>query len=211
MAKVHPDGVAPAVPNPASLALFPDVGGEAAAVLTVWKKSLLLNFEGFTVFDSKGDLVFRVDNYASSSRGVVVLMDATGEPLLTVRRKRLSLGERWLVYEGEGATRPRFSVKKHANMFQGKTLAQVTACAPGPEGCCAYEVEGSYSRRSCAVFDAARRGVAEITTKDSPGGVRFGGDVFRLVVQPGFDATVAMAIVVLLEQMFGSGGSLIKG
>lgn len=126
----------------------------------------------------------------------------------------LSLGERWLVYEGEGSAHPQFSVKKHVNVLQAKAkaLAQVTPCAPatGAEAPRAYEVEGSYSRRCCAVYDERRREVAEIRTKEAPRGVCFGGDVFRLVVQPGFDAAVAMAIVVLLEQMFGSRGSLDK-
>ncbi|KAH7515150.1 hypothetical protein FEM48_Zijuj11G0166700 [Ziziphus jujuba var. spinosa] len=36
---------------------------EGAEVLTVWKKSLLFNCTGFTVFNAKGNLVFRVDNY----------------------------------------------------------------------------------------------------------------------------------------------------
>lgn len=57
------------------------------AVLTVWKKSLLFNCNGFTVFDGKGDLVFRVDNYMEGNKGEILLMDATGKPLLTIRRK----------------------------------------------------------------------------------------------------------------------------
>lgn len=56
-------------------------------VLTVWKKSLLFNSDGFTVFDANGDLVFRVDNYAAGNKGEVVLMDAAGHSLLTLRRK----------------------------------------------------------------------------------------------------------------------------
>ena len=66
-------------------------GGEAEVVLTVWRKSLLFNGHGFTVFDPKGDLLFRVDNYASESRGEIVLMDANGKPLLTIKRKVRSI------------------------------------------------------------------------------------------------------------------------
>lgn len=56
-------------------------------VLTVWKKSLLFNCDGFTVFDAHGDLVYRVDNYVSASKGQIFLMDAFGTTLLTIRRK----------------------------------------------------------------------------------------------------------------------------
>lgn len=62
-------------------------GADAAAVLTVWKKSLLFNCTGFTVFDGKGNLVFRVDNYVAGNKSEIVLMDASGKPLLTIRRK----------------------------------------------------------------------------------------------------------------------------
>ncbi|MQM13717.1 hypothetical protein Taro_046640 [Colocasia esculenta] len=198
MAKVHPNTVISE-----ALAPTPEACGESA-VLTVWRKSLLFNCSGFTVFDAKGNLVYRVDNYVSGSRGEVLLMDAAGKPLLTLRRKRLSLGDRWLVYEGEEAANPRFSVKKHLGFLHSKALAHVAPCAPAGARQRAFEVEGSYSRRCCAVYDDRRRRLAEIRTKEAVGGVGFGVDVFRLVVEPGFDSAVAMAVVLLLDQMFSS-------
>jgi len=39
---------------------------------------------GLTVFDSTGNIVFRVDNYPSDSRGEVVLMDSAGTAILTI-------------------------------------------------------------------------------------------------------------------------------
>ncbi|MQM23793.1 hypothetical protein Taro_056863 [Colocasia esculenta] len=212
MARVHPNTAVASrrgrLPSPAHLP--PDAGGEAA-VLTVWRKSLLFNCDGFTVFDAKGNLVFRVDNYTSSHRGEVVLMDASGTPLLTIRRKKMSLGENWLVYHGEKATDPLLSVKKHVNFLQSKALAHVTRCSADAERC-TYQVEGSYSQRCCGVYDERRQRLAEIRRKEAVGGVGFGGDVFRLVVQPGMEVAVAMAIVILLEEMFGSrGSSLIRG
>ncbi|VVB12775.1 unnamed protein product [Arabis nemorensis] len=77
MAKVHPKSEK----NPPS-----EADGEVF-VLTVWNKSLMFNCNGFTVFDSKGDLVFRVDNYMHGNRGQVLLMDGSAKPLLTIRRK----------------------------------------------------------------------------------------------------------------------------
>ncbi|MFS7976443.1 putative tubby-like protein [Helianthus anomalus] len=61
-------------------------------ILTVWKKSLLFNCYGFTVFDTKGNLVFRVDNYAAGNKAEIVLMDASGRSLLTIRRKVIEEG-----------------------------------------------------------------------------------------------------------------------
>lgn len=74
-------------------------------------------------------------------------------------------------------------------------------------------MEGSYAQRCCRVYDDTRKVIAEIKRKEANGGVVYGLDVFRLIVQPGFDAAMAMAVVILLEQIFGSRGSslLIKG
>lgn len=84
MTKVHPNNVSDRLK--ATTSFFPDGKGNAQ-ILTVWKKSLLFNCNGFTVFDGKGNLVFRVDNYAAGKKSEIVLMDAAGKPLLTIRRK----------------------------------------------------------------------------------------------------------------------------
>lgn len=67
----------------------------------------------------------------------------------------------------------------------------------------AYVIEGSYVHRSCRVLDESRRVVAEIKRKEAIiGGVSFGLEVFLLVIRPGFDPGFAMAMVLLLDQMF---------
>ncbi|KAK2974411.1 hypothetical protein RJ640_021267 [Escallonia rubra] len=57
--------------------------------LTVFKTSLFFPGDGFTVYNCKGELVFRVESYGPDSRdkGEVELMDAFGRCLLTARRK----------------------------------------------------------------------------------------------------------------------------
>ncbi|KAM0953848.1 putative tubby-like protein [Dioscorea sansibarensis] len=214
MTKIHPnapvlDSPCPAAPGRPS---SPAVSVEA---LTVWLRSLLLNGNGFTVFDAKGNLVFRVDNYASGNKGEIVLMDASGKSLLTIRRKKLSISEQWLIYEGDEATKPCFSVKKNASLIQPKSLAHVSPCntsnsssSSSSSSCVDYDVEGSYSKRCCTIYNDKRRPLAEIRRKESVPGVSFDLDVFRLLVYPGFDSAMAMAIVILLEQMYGSRGAL---
>ncbi|RWV80422.1 hypothetical protein GW17_00058309 [Ensete ventricosum] len=214
MPKVHPNAAAAAESATAEASC----DGRAMA-LTVWRKSLLFNGNGFTVFDSKGNLVFRVDNYSSGSGDEIVLMDAAGKPLLTIRKKlvfmmqKLSLGDQWLVYDGEEAINPRFAVKKHKGLLHStKVLARVTAPrTSGSKSRLVYDVEGSYSRRCCVVYDDRRRQLAEIKKKESAQGIALGLDVFHLIVEPELDAAFAMAMVILLEQMFGSsGGSLLR-
>lgn len=217
MTKVYPNanassGTSAAVPKP-----LPD-HGNSSVVLTVWKKSLLFNCNGFTVFDNQGNLVFRVDNYNAGTMGEIILMDASGNSLLTIRRKRLSLSDSWLVFNGETAVHPLFSVKKNVNLLNSKSLAQVTSLndqgksvTVSPKKKVVYEIEGSYAQRCCAVYDYKRGRVAEIKRKEAVRGVAFGIDVFRLIVQPGeIDLSMAMALVIILDQMFGSSSIITK-
>ncbi|KAI4353610.1 hypothetical protein L6164_002545 [Bauhinia variegata] len=200
-------------PNAATAATSGDCDGyhqkqkttsDAAVVMTVWKKSLLLNCHGFTVFDAKGNLVFRVDNYLSRhTKDDILLMDAAGTPLLTIRRKRVILGYKWVVYEGESTAKPQFWARKHLNILNSKCLITVNSPSNKKEGM-VYAIEGSYAQRCCAVSNNERL-VAEIKRKEAAvGGVTVGSDVFRLIVQPDTNTAFAMAFVILLDQMFGS-------
>lgn len=67
---------------------YPRTEGTLCTSLTVWRKSLVISCEGFTVFDSDGNLVYRVDNYIERPEEVT-LMDASGRSVLTIRRRRV--------------------------------------------------------------------------------------------------------------------------
>ncbi|MCL7043740.1 hypothetical protein MKW94_015228 [Papaver nudicaule] len=179
-------------------------------VLTVWKKSLLFNCNGFTVYDTKGNLLFRVDNYQSGSRKEIVLMDGRGKCLITIRRKRLSFADNWMVFDGENSLNPKFLVKRPVNFLASKDLAHVISCQSNDKNLM-YEIVGSYAHRRVAVYDDKKKLVAEIQRKEAKAGVTFGGDVFKLIVQPELDQTVAMTLVILMEQMFGLKRSISLG
>ena len=55
--------------------------------LTVLKTSVFFSGDGFSVYDSNGQLVFRVDSYRPRQKDDVVLMDPHGRALLTLRPK----------------------------------------------------------------------------------------------------------------------------
>ncbi|XP_077222655.1 protein LURP-one-related 8-like [Tasmannia lanceolata] len=192
-------------PNTTSELLKP-VTDRHVEVLTAWRKSLLFNCHGFTVFDAKGSLLFRVDNYVAGNTGEIVLMDAAGKPLLAIRRKKLSLWDHWMVFDGETTLNPRFSVKRHVNFLNSNTLAHVTPCNIGSNSNkqVIYNIMGSYLQRYCIIYDNERHQVAEIKRKEAVGGAVFGSDIFQLVVQPDLDTDVAMSLVIVLDQMFSS-------
>ncbi|BAT91509.1 protein LURP-one-related 12 [Vigna umbellata] len=173
--------------------------------LTVLKTSLFFAGDGFTVYDCKGQLVFRVDSYGPDTRDrdELVLMDPNGRCLLTVRRKRPSLHQRWEGFKGErmDGDKPIFSVKRASII--GRARASLTVEMydnPGEE----YQIEGCFSQRCCTVFNVTKESVAEIRRKVDPTtSVVLGKEVFSLCVKAGFDAAFAMGFVLVLDQING--------
>ncbi|KAL3818014.1 hypothetical protein ACJIZ3_003919 [Penstemon smallii] len=156
--------------------------------LTVWRKSLIFNCNGFTVIGSDGNLFYRVDNYTARP-DQIILMDGSGNSIFTIcRSKKLKLLRNyWLVYEGEvdnkycknsTETQPIFCVRKKLNFMQTKLnvlLAHVYIGTLSDHKRCTYMVEGSYVHRSCKILDESGRVVAEIKKKEAIAeGVSFG-------------------------------------
>lgn len=77
-AKVHPQ----VLPSSASCYFT-----SKQETFTIWMKSLVLGCKGCTVFDAKGQIVYRVDIYSCKYRDEVYLMDFKGKVLFTILRK----------------------------------------------------------------------------------------------------------------------------
>ncbi|KAK1414304.1 hypothetical protein QVD17_30048 [Tagetes erecta] len=171
--------------------------------LTVMKTSLFFAGDGFAVYDSNGQLVFRVDSYGPDTRehGELVLMDQNGLCLLTVRRKWPSLHQRWEGFLGEGkeGEKPIFSVKR-SSMIGRSSMTVELFVDPTEE----YHIEGQFGHRNCTIYDSAKETKAEIRRKvDATTNVMLGKDVFLLTVKPGFDGAFAMGLVLVLDQING--------
>ncbi|CAA0814226.1 Protein LURP-one-related 17 [Striga hermonthica] len=188
---------------------------ENCVSFTVWRKSLVFSCKGFTVIGSDGSLVYRVDNYTGRPDRIV-LMDGPGHPIFTIsRRKKLGIAENfWLVYEGEveeksnkTSKEPIFCVRKNNSIMKSSKPSLLACVYRGScEKRCVYTIEGSYENRSCKILDESKRVVSEIKKKEAitngGGAFTFGLEVFDLIVRIGVDSTFAMALVLLLDQMF---------
>ncbi|CAA7059202.1 unnamed protein product [Microthlaspi erraticum] len=188
--------------------------GGACTTLTVWRKSLLVSCEGFTVIDSKGDLIYRVDNYARSRPEELVLMDKDGNAVLLMHRtKKFTLVDSWGIYEAidtngeaKAAKYPIWYMKKNLKMNILSTKSDILAyvfSSPFDKKN-SYVIKGSYKCKSCKImYVSSNREVVEIKRKCCRAkGVQFGSDIFDMVVSPGFDTSLAMALVLLLDKMF---------
>jgi len=207
-AKIHPQQ-----PEFASSVVVHDkIPNASASTLTVWKKSLVFNCNGLTVFDSTGNIVFRVDNYPSDSRGEVVLMDSAGTAILTMQRKRLSLRNEWQGFQGEfrDAQKPLFVVRRAPSLFiSRKSLADVymrssAKSMKSKKAHSDYRVEGYYAKRSFALLNSFNEVVAEVKPKQVRSDITLGGDVFNLIVRPGYDQAFVMGLIIFLDQIMPS-------
>ena len=106
-----------------------------------------------------------------------------------------------MVYDGETQRDPMFTAKKNVSIMTNKrSLVSVSS-----KKTVLYEIEGSYSQRSCKILDERRnkKKTAEIKRKEAMvGGVSFGKDVFKLIVEPEMEPRVAMALTIILDQMY---------
>lgn len=189
--------------------------------LTVRKTSLFYPGDGYAAYDHvTGELVFRVDSYGrgTSVSDHLVLMDPTGAPILTVRRKRPSLHQRWegFLGEREEGQKPLFSVKRSSIFGKDRSidveLHETDNKSSSNTGSRQYRIVGCFAQRTCKVLmarcsdleDEHEEMVAEIKRKvDAFSHVVLAKDVFCLCIKPGFDAAFAMGLVLVLDQISG--------
>ncbi|GJM92999.1 hypothetical protein PR202_ga09510 [Eleusine coracana subsp. coracana] len=193
---------------------------EKERVLTVRKTSHFSPGDGFAAYDHRtGGLAFRADTYGrghgggAASPGELALLGPAGEPLLTVRRRRPSLHQRWEGFLGAraGGQKPLFSARRSSILGGGGAVVELLPSSSSSDpSSVLLRVDGSFPRRCCRVVMPPRgegekeKVVAEIRRKvDVSARVVMGRDVFVLRVSPGFDAAFAMGIVLVLDQIAG--------
>ncbi|XP_037474088.1 protein LURP-one-related 5-like [Triticum dicoccoides] len=180
--------------------------------LTVWCKSLVFRGDGYAVFDdADGRMVFRVDNYGVGP-GSMALMDHAGRVLLTLRRrqrKMLSLmPETWEVYNGDvdddsdandGHDEPHLMMRATKDLGRSSCTASMLA-VDKPE---LYRLSWSRREEWSRIHRRSSTGnetlIAEVRRKR--GGPEkatlLGKDVLSLVVQPGMDLAITMAMLMI--------------
>lgn len=199
-------------------------------LFTVWKRSSMSfqGTDGFTVFDRRGSLAFRVDNYTRKSSlcvsggvsGGLVLMDGSGKPLLTLKPQLLSMQHQWNGYKGAdeygkssktkvfSMRRPSFLI--HTSGCEAEVFMETAAMpapadisqAPPPTALADFRIEGSFRRRNCKIKNQSGKLAAKIVRKRTANTtILLSDDVFSLEVQPGFEVELIMAFVIILDRI----------
>ncbi|XP_010255438.1 PREDICTED: protein LURP-one-related 11-like [Nelumbo nucifera] len=175
---------------------------------TIWMKSLVLHGSGCTVFDSKGEILYRVDNYNTKGNNQVYLMDRRGHVLFLIHRKKgrvFGVGC-WEGYkcDADGTEEismknPCFQVRKFCRILKPNPSYKVTLGL----GCdhqnpsAFYSIDGLVGKSAYKIVEESGKLVAEVKQKQSSSGVVLGEDVLALVVEPHVDHSLVMGIVVV--------------
>ncbi|XP_057827960.1 protein LURP-one-related 5-like [Cryptomeria japonica] len=146
--------------------------------------------------------VMEVDNYASNVRNEVILMDDSGQLLLTLRRKKWCFGKRWEAFRGDPveSDKPAFSLTKSLG-FSYKTRANVFVYGSRQIKQCDYQMEGSLCKASCTILSASGEIIAQIKRKEAKSDIMLGNDVLSLVVEAGVDQVFVMGLLIMFNQM----------
>ncbi|KAK6943222.1 LURP-one-related [Dillenia turbinata] len=171
--------------------------------ISIVKKLCALSEDSFVVSDVNENILFKVKGALFSLHDRHVLLDAAGNPLVTLIRKMWSAHSRWQVFRGE-STEPTdliFSVKR-SSIFQLKTKLDVFLARNTAEQVPDFTVKGSYFERSCVVFAGESENiVAQMHKKRSVQSILFGKDRFNVTVYPNIDYAFIVSLIVILDEI----------
>ncbi|KAK1374799.1 hypothetical protein POM88_030992 [Heracleum sosnowskyi] len=152
---------------------------------TIWMKSLVANGNGFTVYDSFGKVVYRIDNYSNKCCKEVYLMDLHGNTLFSMFQKKFFGFGQWNGYNKDTKVKnekPWFEVKNSSKFLKRReTEYRVTM---GFDSTSFYKIKGIEGKSEFSIIDNQGRVVAEVKQKQSSSGVLLGQDVLSLKLEP---------------------------
>ncbi|CAK9164970.1 unnamed protein product [Ilex paraguariensis] len=123
---------------------------------TIWMKSLMFQGNGCTVFDSNGEIVYRIDNYNEKCCDEVHLMNLRGKVLFSIRQKKLQVFGRWEGYKwGDSRMkkeRPLFQVRKYCRLLSKEIICRVILGRDKAKARC-YRIVGLAGKSAFKIID----------------------------------------------------------
>ncbi|XP_051119717.1 protein LURP-one-related 11-like [Andrographis paniculata] len=206
MAKIHPKAEAAAMAVELQTTTTSCSSQRPQEAFTVWMKSLVINGNGCTVFDSAGRLVFRVDNYQTKCCKEALLMDCTGQVLFSIKtQKKALVNKSWRIHkwiDSKNVTEKGewFEVRRKSGLFRRDITCHATlGCNRGEVTTMLsiYTIEGIRGKSTVKIHDGTGRVLAEMVQKQVKDGVCLGDDVLSLTVEPHADRSLIMALVLV--------------
>lgn len=193
----------PAGGNPAVSVVGPQFMAPYPVDLTIVRKMMTISEGNFGVIDANGNIMFKVKGKFLSLRDRRILLDAAGNPILSLQQKIISLHRRWEVYRGDSKDSKDllFTVKK-SSLLQFKTELDVFLASNSSEHNCDFKIKGSWLERSCSIYAGNTSAIiAQMHRKHSVSSVVMGKDKFAVTVYPNVDYAFIVALIVILEEI----------
>ncbi|PKA51870.1 Protein LURP-one-related 15 [Apostasia shenzhenica] len=171
--------------------------------LTVTEKAISLTDGDYAVTDVNGNIVFKVKGKLLSIRDRRVLVDAAGNPLVSMQQKIISMHRRWKVFRGDSSSSKDllFNARK-TSLFQFKTELDVFLASNSTEQHCDFKVKGSYFERSCTIFlGNTNTVIARMSRQYSAKNIVLGKDAFGISIYPNVDYAFVVALIVILDEI----------
>ncbi|KDO63310.1 hypothetical protein CISIN_1g023131mg [Citrus sinensis] len=141
----------PPVINPVSI-ISPEFCAPHLIDLAIVRKVMTISSGNFVVRDIMGNIIFKVKGTLMSIQDRRVLLDASGNPIVTLQQKLMSAHDRWQVFRGESTEScDLIFTAKRSSVFQLKTKLDVFL-ANNREDVCDFKVKGGWLDRSCVVY-----------------------------------------------------------
>ncbi|TKY63594.1 LURP-one-related 15 [Spatholobus suberectus] len=151
----------------------------------------------FSVKNVTDNTVFNLERPSFSVHKRCVLLDYAGNPIVTLRRKRMTAHNRWQVFRGKSEQMDDllFSVKR-PDIFQLKNTLHVFL-AKNTEEVFDFVVEGNWSNGSCHVH-AKQSNIVALMSRHAV--QTTGSDNFVVKVEANVDSAFIVALIVILSQ-----------
>ncbi|KAL4606405.1 hypothetical protein ACB092_09G100100 [Castanea dentata] len=173
--------------------------------LGIVRKVLTVSDSSFVVTDTNGNTLF-------SCR---IIVDAAGNPIVTIQDKVLIAHNRWQAFRGESTDSKNllFSARTRSMLYL-KTKLDVYFAHNTTEKVCDFKVEGSWLDRSCVIYAGGSSTViAKMHKKDAVQSILIGNDNFIVTVypnidyafiNPNIDYAFIVALIVILDEINNS-------
>ncbi|KAK6279603.1 hypothetical protein POUND7_019870 [Theobroma cacao] len=169
--------------------------------LKIQQKIFTLAENNFDVTDVNGSLIFKVKGKLFSIRDRRILLDAVGNPLVSLKQKILTVHRRWQVFRGESNSSDDllFSVKK-SSFLQLKTTLDVFLASNTSESVPDFRIKGGWHESGCTIY-AGETIIAQMHRKHSFQTVVFDTDNFGVTACPNVDYAFIVTLVVILDEI----------
>ncbi|XP_030924244.1 protein LURP-one-related 15-like [Quercus lobata] len=172
--------------------------------LGIVRKVFTISDGNFVVTDTNGNIIFKVKGVLLTlvhQRRIIV--DAAGNPIVTIRDKVMSAHSRWQAFRGESTDSKDllFSAKTHSVLYL-KTKLDVYLAHNTTEKVCDFKVEGSWLERSCVIYAGdSSTVIAKMHKKRTAQSILIGKDNFMVTVYPNIDYAFIVALIVILDEI----------